>query len=128
MYTRNHDTAPPIWRFWRETDIGAADMALHGWWSDAPPVTLGLRDACACSIAPTSVADPEGAATAVLVTAHVARGRLAVLVLVWWCVCTACTHAAHTHAACTLHAPTLHARCLHTFCMHTAHTLRAHCM
>eukprot|EP00964_Phaeocystis_antarctica_P056085 scaffold33055_cov55-Phaeocystis_antarctica.AAC.6 len=85
MYTRNHDTAPPVWGFWRDVDIGAADMAMHGWWSDTPPIKLGLQGSGPCSTAPTSVADVDGASTAVLVTAHVAKGRLAVLVLASWC-------------------------------------------
>ena len=85
MYTRNHDTAPPVWGFWRDVDIGAADMAMHGWWSDTPPIKLGLQGTGACSTAPTSAADVDGASTAVLVTAHVAKGRLTVLVLASWC-------------------------------------------
>ena len=92
MYTRNHDTAPPVWGFWRDVDIGAADMAMHGWWSDAPPVKLGLQGTGACSTASSSAADVDattplvdGASTAVLVTSHVAKGRLTVLVLASWC-------------------------------------------
>ena len=70
-----------------------ADMVMWGWWSDAPPVKLGVHGAgvhgaAACSSAPTSAADVDGASSAVLVTSHVARGRLTVLVLASWCART----------------------------------------
>ena len=81
-----------MWGFWRDVDIGAADMVMHGWWSDAPPVKLGLQGTGACSTASSSAADVDattplldGASTAVLVTSHVAKGRLTVLVLASWC-------------------------------------------
>ena len=70
-----------------------ADMRMCGWWSDAPPVKLGVHasgvhGSAACSGAPTSAADVEGNSSAVLVTSHVARGRLAVLVVASWCART----------------------------------------
>jgi len=70
--------------------IGKADMVMRGWWSDAPPVKLGVHGSgvhgsAACSGAPTSAADVDGNSSAVLVTSHVARGRLAVLVIASWC-------------------------------------------
>jgi hypothetical protein len=80
-----------------------ADMVMWGWWSDAPPVKLGVHGSgvhgsgvhgsgvhgsAACSSAPTSAADVDGASSAVLVTSHVARGRLTVLVLASWCART----------------------------------------
>jgi len=70
--------------------IGMADMLMCGWWSDAPPVKLGVHGSgvhgsAACSGAPTSAADVDGNSSAVLVTSHVARGRLAVLVIASWC-------------------------------------------
>ena len=95
MYTRNLNTAPQIWKFWRAVDIGAVDMRLSGWWSDAPPIKLFLRrpvvlsggntSSSACSTTPVSATDPEGASTAVLVTSHVAKGRLTVVVIASWC-------------------------------------------
>ena len=90
MYTRNLDTAPPIWSFWRDVDIGAPDVAMRGWWSDAPPLRLGLPPpasaaASPCSTDPASAADADGASTAVLATSHVAKGRLAVVVVASWC-------------------------------------------
>ena len=44
--------------------IGTADMLMCGWWSDAPPVKLGVHGSgvhgsAACSGAPTSAADVE---------------------------------------------------------------------
>ncbi|KAL1519036.1 hypothetical protein AB1Y20_003304 [Prymnesium parvum] len=84
MYTRNLNTAPHIWEFWRAVDIGNVDMVMAGWWSDEPPVTLKLIDG-SCSTAPFSKADPDGASTSVLVTAHVASSRLTVLVIASWC-------------------------------------------
>ena len=73
--------------------IGKADMVMCGWWSDAPPVKLGVHGSGvhgsgACSSAPTSAADVDGNSSAVLVTSHVARGRLAVLVIASWCART----------------------------------------
>ena len=70
-----------------------ADMLMCGWWSDAPPVRLGVHGSgvhgsAACSGAPTSAADVDGNSSAVLVTSHVARGRLAVLVIASWCART----------------------------------------
>ena len=70
-----------------------ADMRMCGWWSDAPPVKLGVHGSgvhgsAACSGAPTSSADVDGNSSAVLVTSHVARGRLAVLVIASWCART----------------------------------------
>ena len=70
-----------------------ADMLMCGWWSDAPPVKLGVHGSgvhgsAACSGAPTSAADVDGNSSAVLVTSHVARGRLAVLVIASWCART----------------------------------------
>ena len=70
-----------------------ADMLMCGWWSDAPPVKLGVHTpgahgSAACSGAPTSAADVEGNSSAVLVASHVARGRLAVLVVASWCART----------------------------------------
>ena len=70
-----------------------ADMLMCGWWSDAPPVKLGVHGSGvhgsgACSSAPTSAADVDGNSSAVLVTSHVARGRLAVLVIASWCART----------------------------------------
>ena len=92
MTTRNLGTAPPIWDFWSAVGIGAVDMALRGWWSDTPPVSLTLkppllssRGVTACSTAPYSTADPDGATTAVLTSTHVAKGRLAVIVIASWC-------------------------------------------
>ena len=65
-------------------------MEMFGWWSDSPPVSLALqqqsaRGGTACSTAPFSSNDPDGASTAVLATSHVAKGRLAVLIIASWC-------------------------------------------
>ena len=70
-----------------------ADMLMSGWWSDAPPVRLGVHGSgvhgsAACSGAPTSAADVDGNSSALLVTSHVARGRLAVIVIASWCART----------------------------------------
>ena len=60
------------------------DARLHGWWSDEPVVALAYGGG-ACSSSATTAVDPEGAASALLASAHVAPGRIAVLVLASWC-------------------------------------------
>ena len=93
MTTRNLKSAPPIWAFWSDVDIGASDMLLRGWWSDSPPVRLALQpplqtlssSTAGCSTQPNSAADPDGATTAVLTSTHVAKGRLAVIDIASWC-------------------------------------------
>ena len=59
-------------------------MSLYGWWADNKAAALTVAGD-ACSAEPTTKSDHEGASTAVLATAHVAPGRLAVIVVASWC-------------------------------------------
>ena len=89
MYrTENSGLAPNIRGFWRKVCDGENYTILHGWFATMTPIEISFSisictvvDNGKCSTRPNSMNDPESENSAGFFTSHIAKGRMAFVVI-----------------------------------------------